>query len=689
MDRTHAIARVALSLPTDRTFDFAVPDRLAEMVVPGRRVRVPFRSKPAQGIVVALPTESDFVGEFEEILDVFEAPAFTEAGLAFVSRVADRCLAPLGLMLNRMLPRRATVRRQRRVLLTRSLAETSSAVEELRRRAPLQAAILESLLRQDGPIDERRLREDLGKRQLRAPIGRLLERGWIRELSDDASFPSPVLTPCLWAADVLARARIRPVHLCGEDRREGIAQLVEATLAGPRCAIVLTPGIPLAERLRDALAERLGFPIDLYHSGLSEGERGTVWERARCGGSRIVVGTRSALFIPLRDPGLVVVDEEQDRAYKQEDMLPYYHVRDVATALMEDVAIVFGSAAPSLEVFYASRQGRMERVPVGARMRGPAPVRVIAPPKGGASLAPALCEAIRAATADVGRVLLAVTRQGYYRGILCRTCGRSLRCPGCSANLVYRTKGATLVCRLCGRVLTELACPECGGVSLRFVGVGAERVEQAVRELVPNAVVARIGGTEGADDPSRDLERLYEEGADVVIGTPMVSLGPSVRRLRLAAAIDVDAILSSSDFRAAERAYQFVDGLSRRLEEGEMIVQSRYPDHYALRAVVSQTPEGFYAQELEARRELRYPPFAHLARLVYAAGRSPETRDARVGEALRPLAVVVLGPVAHPWRRGHRMVLLKGDRRDLVRDACVAVRAKLPNVEIDLDPSRV
>jgi len=120
-----------------------------------------------------------------------------------------------------------------------------------------------------------------------------------------------------------------------------------------------------------------------------------------------------------------------------------------------------------------------------------------------------------------------------------------------------------------------------------------------------------------------------------------------------------------------------------------MIVQSRYPDHYALRAVASQTPEGFYAQELEARRELRYPPFAHLARLVYAAGRSPETRDARVGEALRPLAVVVLGPLAHPWRRGHRMVLLKGDRRDLVRDACVAVRAKLPNVEIDLDPSRV
>ena len=205
-------------------------------------------------------------------------------------------------------------------------------------------------------------------------------------------------------------------------------------------------------------------------------------------------------------------------------------------------------------------------------------------------------------------------------------------------------------------------------------------------EVLPGAKVVRLGA---AGREPCGIEEAMAEGMEVVIGTPAVAKGPVIPGMSLAAVVDVDAVLASSDFRAAERAFQLVRGLSGRLERGEVIVQTRHRDHYAIEAATAGEPDRFYERELEVRREFRYPPFAQLARLVYPEGRDSAGRDATVSSALRGHAVEVLGPVAHPRRRAHRMILLKGEERAAVRDACIAARQAGDWVEVDLDPSRV
>jgi primosomal protein N' (replication factor Y) len=383
------------------------------------------------------------------------------------------------------------------------------------------------------------------------------------------------------------------------DRWEGYAHLAEAILESGKSVLVLAPEILLAR-------QRLGDTVDLYHSNLPEGERGRVWERTQLDEASLIVGTRSALFLPVGDLGLLIVDEEQDRSYKQDEMIPHYHARTaaMAAASVKGAFLLFGSTSPSLETFHAAERGAITliRPPVPHRERE---VRIVSMNREKEPLSAELLAAIARTLEQGKRVLLAVNRRGSFQAILCKQCGQPLRCPHCGGILTYDVRSAQLICRICGRVQSRMVCPHCGSRALRFVGVGSARVEGEVKERFPSARVVRIDmDTLRTREQERMAERVLRGEGEILVATPMVAKGPPLPRLGLVGAIGVDALLALPDFRAAERTYQYLTGLLGKLSpeqgslKGEVLVQTHYPDHIAILSAMDGDYDRFYAAEI-------------------------------------------------------------------------------------------
>lgn len=681
------IAQVLLSLPIDTAFDFLVPETLLSSIAVGKRVRVRFRAAERGGIVLSLSEKTEHVGELERVLDVSKGPAFSPEALFFSVCVAERYLAPLGVAVNRMLPRRASEERGRVFAVAQSLGEVSARLESLSRRAPRQAAVLRFFLTVPGPASEREVRTALGS--VRAPLEGLVRAGLVREVVPSPVCPDEGATvprdrETCWA-DRLSRSS--RVLLMGKDRWDTYAELVREALASGRRALVLSPEILLARQLATHLRGRVKSEVELYHSASSESERGGVWERARRGEARVVVGTRSALFLPLPSLGLVIVDEEQDRSYKQEEMVPRYHARSVAFDRVREGLVLYGSEAPSLESFHAAEAGKLELARLASSRPGQA-IRVVDLRKERAPLSEPLESAMEAVLAAGRQVILGVNLAGYFQAVLCKDCGRPLRCPTCGVSLSYRPGRGQLSCHLCGKAYPGLLCGECGSRSLRFVGMGSERVEEVARERFPKARVARIDlETLRTSGEERAVEQLLRGEFDILVATPMIAKGQALPRVGLVAAVGIDALLALPDFRAAEWTYQYLVGLAGRVADGEAMVETHYPEHYAIQAAARGDYEGFYRRECAERRALSYPPFSHLARLVLLAKSDPTGK--RISAALAGFDVEVLGPSPLASRAGHAKVLLKGRDEETVRAACLAVRKELAKVEVDLDPARL
>ncbi|MEA3356386.1 MAG: primosomal protein N' [Candidatus Bipolaricaulota bacterium] len=672
------IARVLLPLPVDKGFDFSVPAALSVSV--GNRVKVRFHGRERWGIVTALPEKSAHPGELEPVIEVADGPAFSQGGLLFCRQVAERWLAPLGLLVNRALPRRISRREERQFALGVDLSEAVSRLDSLAKRAPRQAQLLRFLLA-SGPCNESSLRNELGS--VRRSLDRLLEKGLLREAKPTAATGKRV-DQKRWTDEFLEQFPHTGKVLLFSRRRWGAyPPLIETTLATSQTALVLAPERLLAAQLASYLQGQLDCEIGLYHSGLPAGQQGRVWERARRGELGLIVGTRSALFLPIERLGLVIVDEEQDRNYKQDGQLPYYHGREVAVDRGKDGLVVLGSAAPSLEVFHAGGSDGVKLIRPRDKRRGLA-VQVVDMQGKREVLSPQLIEGIRHSLSSKKRVLLTVNRRGYFQAVLCKNCGHPLRCPSCGTNLTYDVNRAQLVCHTCGRVLEGMKCPRCGSRALRFVGMGSARLEAEVRKEFPQAKIARIDADiMGSHDYAGAVRLLFNGGSDIVVGTSMVAKGPPIPRVGLVGGLGVDGLLALPDFRAAERTYQYIVGLSERLQQGELIIQTHYPDHHAVLAAVNNDYDGFYKQESTERRGLFYPPFSRLARLI-----APNNRVERTAEVLQGFPVQVLGPVPVYGRRGHRQFLLKGKTFSLVREACVAAMQQIHGLEVDLDPVR-
>ncbi|MBN1859719.1 primosomal protein N', partial [Candidatus Bipolaricaulota bacterium] len=449
----------------------------------------------------------------------------------------------------------------------------------------------------------------------------------------------------------------------------------------------------------DAPAER-GSTVGIYHSDLSEGARGWVWEEARLGRISVLFGTRSALFVPLAGCRLVVVEDEHDSGYKQEEQLPYYDARSVARSIAgsRGATLVLSSATPSMETVWAIRQGTAELAPekeedAAARAR----IRTTVVPTGYGEdvLHPQVTEAIHQAVSTASRAMIVVPRLGSFRCVVCRACGRTIRCPSCGGNLAYDQRAVLLHCRTCGHVARQPRCGVCGAGDLRFVGVGTAAVETAAQEAFPGEFIVRLDAATVQSAAARKQAREVLWGDDggrqprILVVSPMAAGGPSLRGVGCAVVVGIDAILAQPNFRASEQAFQLLASVRGRMDHGMLYIQTRFPEHEALVAFGEDDADGFVEQELSHRRAMFYPPFSHLAQLrIVAEGPGTASLVAQVEKALRRLPVVVLGPSPTPAGGAAKSVtlLLKAKDPDKLRAACDVVHALDSRIEINRDP---
>ncbi len=465
------------------------------------------------------------------------------------------------------------------------------------------------------------------------------------------------------------------------------AAAIAACLAAGGRALVLVPEIALAVPLVDRLRADLHADIAMIHSGLSDGERVDEWRRIRSGIAEVIVGTRLAIFAPVDDLRLVIVDEEHDPAYKS-DRTPRVQARDTAVRLGRSAGavVVLGSATPAVETEGRARDGTYRRFRMADRLAGRPPTIEVVDLRAELAagqrtmLSRALTTAIAALDRDAGdQAILVINRRGSASVVLCRDCGTAQTCPECTRPLVYHQAGVTLRCHHCGRA-TPLAtrCPTCGSARIRYLGGGTERLEREVRTAFPDLRVARLDRdvVERKGAATRVLDDLADGRIDVLVGTSLITKGLDVPAITLVGVVSADVALNLPDERAAERTYQFlaqaVGRAGRGPRPGHAIIQTYQPDHPAIRAVVSGDPATFYDAELAVRRQFGSPPFGRLIKLTVAiADRSAaEAAADAYAEDLRTrardlrIAVDVAGPaIAYIARRADRWrfnVILRG-----------------------------
>jgi primosomal protein N' (replication factor Y) len=500
----------------------------------------------------------------------------------------------------------------------------------------------------------------------------------------------------------------------GSGKTEIYLALARDTVARNRQALILVPEIALTPAVATRFRRAFGDRVAVQHSGLSEGARHDQWHRIRRGDVDVVVGTRSAVFAPLPSVGLIVVDEEHDASYKQEET-PRYHGRDVAVmrAKQAGALVVLGSATPALETYRHTDVGRYRRIVLSERvLHRPLPsVRIIDMREEFATHGPdvvlsaPLIEALDDRLTRGEQALVLLNRRGFAASVFCRQCARSLECPNCSVSLTFHRRADRARCHYCGysRARPE-RCPVCTGAYLEQVGFGTERVEAEITERWPNARVGRLdrdtARRQGA--AARILDRFGAGEMDVLVGTQMVAKGHDFPRVTLVGVISADVGLGLADFRAGERTFQLLTQVAGRAGRGtlpgEAIVQTLYPNHYSIRYACRQAYEPFFADEMEYRTAMHYPPEVALVSAVVRAGSFNQAMQeaAELATAVRGHGgrFTVLGPASAPLGRlrgqYRAQLLLKGPQRGEMRRALLAAlenRSDLKRrVVIDVDP---
>ncbi len=589
------------------------------------------------------------------------------------------------------------------------------------RRAPVQRAILAELPADGAALDLAAIADllEADPSSLLAPARRLeatghVALGWREVVRDPLAHRSagPALAARLAEEQQTALAAIRDLPPGGELLLEGVAAsgktdvylaAIEEAVAAGRSAIVLVPEVALIPQLGDRLTALVGEGLAVMHSGLSAGERHDSWWRIVRGGARVVLGTRNAIFAPLADLGLIVVDEEHEGSYKS-DRTPRYDARWVARerAALAGARLVMGSATPDLVTLARVRGGLAERARLAERRVGRVPaveiVDMRAELAGGnrSVLSRSLAEAIAGLGEGGGQGILLINRRGAATFVLCRDCGESLRCPNCELPYVFHLSGSQLRCHHCGRTAAvPERCPSCGSARIRYFGAGTQRVEAEVRSRFPRLRVGRLDSDALAE--RRAFESVYDdfrEGrTDVLVGTQLAAKGLDLPDVVLAAVVAADVTLNLPDFRAAERTFQLLAQVTGRAGRGDrpgrVIFQTYAPDHFAVRAAARLDVDGFADEELVRRRLLGYPPAGVLARLLVAdADRErAEARGRAAAEAVAAPGVEVLGPLpAYVPRRAGRWRMQVVLRAGSVEERAAALERVPGGVAIDVDP---
>ena len=509
----------------------------------------------------------------------------------------------------------------------------------------------------------------------------------------------------------------------GSGKTEVYLRLADDVRASGRGVLILVPEIALTPAVAAAFRARFGTHVAIQHSSLSDGERHDQWHRIRRGDVDVVVGTRSAVFVPLRNTGLIVVDEEHDTSYKQEET-PRYHGRDVAVmrGKFANALVVLGSATPAMESYHNARHGRYTLIALERRVldRALAHVRVVnmrdelAEEGPDVILSRPLRDAMRERLERREQSLILLNRRGFATSVFCRQCGATIDCPNCSVSLTVHRAGANwrARCHYCDfSKLVPKACTNCAAPYLERVGFGTERVEAEIAAIFPDARVGRIDRdtVRRRGSLTQTLNHFARGDLDVLVGTQMVAKGHDFPRVTLVGVISADVGLGLADFRAAERTFQLLTQVAGRAGRGEQagdaIIQTLFPSHYSIRLACAQDYGAFYAKEIEYRHAMRYPPVVAMVNVVVRARAFADAMQAAADLASRTSMhsdpglgrFVILGPAPAPLtklRGEHRaQFFLKGTSRAGMRQALRHALRELPEIarkaSVDVDPLTV
>ncbi len=733
---------VSLPVPLNQPFTYLLPETLRHRVRAGCRVLVPFGKRTLAGVVLRTHDEPPQTAPREVLRLLDEEPVLDASLLQLGAWIANYYCAPLGDTLRAMTPLAVDIRRGKVYSLSSSGHDAARQFhfDDLSSDSPDPAGALLRLL-DARPLTGAYLARKVPKA---ASILRALEKKGLVEAEERTaerhhrptapadsgngsgpSRPSHTLNHYQQAAFDAIRAALDDGKyrafllegVTGSGKTEVYLSSIEAALAHGRSALMLVPEIGLTPAVAGQFHHRFGERVAILHSAFHDTERAQQWRRIRSGAAGVVVATRSGVFAPLQNLGLIVVDEEHDQSYKQQES-PRYHGRDVAVVRARDLGavVVLGSATPSLETRYNAERGRYTRLELPERIeRRPMPqVQLIdmrqefLETHKQATFSRALIDAVTERLASGEQAMLMLNRRGFSSFAACRACGQRVECVNCSVTMTYHRRDKRMLCHYCNySIRIPDRCPKCDSDYIQFIGTGSERVEEELHSAFPRARIARLDRdtVRGKRDYETILSAFREGSFDILVGTQMIAKGHDIPNVTLVGAVNADIGLGLPDFRAAERTFQLLTQVAGRAGRGQtpgiVLIQTINPDHYAIRCAAAQNYEMFYAKEIEFRRMMWYPPFGALANVVVRSGKEEEAlaRSGALGRLLQPApeGVKVLGPapaavarVKNEYR--YQMLLKTSSRARLsqilaeVRQFAAAEHWPAASLLIDVDP---
>ena len=735
-----SFVRVIVDRSIRRELDYSVPEAMTDKVVVGARVRVPFRDKSLLATVVATLEQSPAEGIKPIMALLGEKPILSASLIELARWMSNYYCCPVETVMRSLLPqviRSAKIGWKKQLFVSPARSATPEEIEKLRRRAPRQAELLEAIAQLPEPMPASDLlrRTSLDNSTLRA----LIRRGFA-ELREQAVERDPHGTEEFVADAELAMNEEQTAALklietalenpethppillhgvTGSGKTEVYLQAIRATLARGKTAIVLVPEISLTPQTVERFKSRFAAQPDtvaVLHSHLSEGERHDEWHKLHSGRARIVIGARSAVFAPLLNLGLIVVDEEHETSYKQEEA-PRYHARDVAIvrAKLEKCVALLATATPSLESYANATRGKYVLSTLTQRVdqcQMPL-IRIVdlRQERRKEKAAAILSEKLRAAIGDrlekKEQTILFLNRRGFSTSLLCNNCGKARDCPNCSVALTFHRSNARLSCHLCGHsAAVPKRCPECGEDALIYAGFGTEKVEANVSAIFPKAIVKRMDADSMTrKDAYRETLHAFRAGKiDILVGTQMIAKGLHFPNVTLVGIINADLALHLPDFRAGERTFQLLTQVAGRAgrgeEPGEVFVQTYTPFSPSIQFARHHDFAGYFEQELEFRERCDFPPFKHAVLITVRsehearASFSAETLARRLREAL-PEEFTRGAPAPAPLEKlqGHYRfhILLRGEAIMRLSRLIRETLDKLPfpedvTVAVDVDP---
>jgi len=666
-----ALSRVAKYI--DNIYHYSVPPSLKDKAKIGSQILIPFGSRKDIGYIVGFTEKTD-VKKIKDIIDVTsEYPLFSKESVDLAKWLSEYYLS---FFINAL----------RAVMPPGTVAKEKTKLKDRKRRKKPQAPSAKS--------------------QEEIQIGKPLDATPDQKKALDLVFES------------LKKGEPETILLygiTGSGKTEVYLQTIAELLRQDKGSIVLVPEISLTPQLIERFRDRFKDHISIIHSHMTGKQRNSEWQRIVRGESKIVLGVRSAIFAPVKDLALIVIDEEYEMSYKQ-DQNPRYHARTVAEEISrtKGIPLILGSATPSVETFYKAEKGIYKKAVLPKRIddKPLPPVEVIdmreeIKTNNRGVLSAKLKKEIKATLSRGEQIILFLNRRGYFTFVMCRECGYTVECPKCSVSLVYHSKDKKLRCNHCSfKSEAPIICPKCQSSSIRYFGTGTQRIEQEVADIFPNAKITRVDrDTVAKRGAHEEIFAAFKEGkSNVLIGTQMVTKGLDLANVTLVGVVAADTAFNIPDFRSAEHSFQLLTQVAGRAGRhhlpGKVIIQTYNPDHYAIQYASKHDYEGFYKEEIKLREELGYPPFQKLINILISG--EEEKKSLKVAEDLMKFIEKrigenseALGPVPPAFskiRGSYRyQILLKTEDLDKARKAVAdsiekVVRLKGVRVSVDVEP---